>query len=137
MTAKPIPVADETSAGYWDAAAHGELALARCSVCARATLPPRLPCPHCGTAEPAYEYVPVDGRGIVRSWTVVRDAFLPGFADDVPYLLVDVELAAEPDVRMIGRLVDGPDAALHIGDRVEVRFDELAEGVAVPAFALV
>jgi uncharacterized OB-fold protein len=72
----------------------------------------------------------------VRSWTVVRDAFLPGFAGDVPYLLVDVELDAEADVRMIGRLVDGPGAHLHVGDRVAVTFEEIAPGVLVPAFAL-
>jgi uncharacterized OB-fold protein len=67
---------------------------------------------------------------------VVRDAFLPGFADDVPYLLVDVELDAEPDLRMIGRLVDGADTTLRVGDRVAVTFDQLAADVMVPAFAL-
>ena len=32
----------------------------------------------------------MSGRGVVRSWTVVRQSFLPGF--DVPFVLVDVEL---------------------------------------------
>ena len=67
----------------------------------------------------------------------MRDAFLPGFAGDVPYLLVDVELDAQPDLRMIGRLVDGAGAPVRVGDRVTVAFDELADGVKVPAFALV
>ena len=44
-----------------------------------------------GASEPAYDR-PVEGRGTVRSWTLLRDAFLPGFRDDVPYVLVDVEL---------------------------------------------
>ena len=40
----------------------------------------------------------------------MRQSFLPGF--DVPFVLVDVELPAQEDLRLIGRLVDGPDAAL-------------------------
>jgi uncharacterized OB-fold protein len=134
---KPLPVPDDVSKGFWDAAARGQLALPRCSVCARFVLPPRAVCPECGTTDPRFATAPVEGGGVVRSWTVMRDSFLPGFADDVPYLLVDVELDTQPDLRMIGRLVDGPDAPLHLGDRVTVTFDELGEGFAVPAFALV
>jgi len=37
---------------------------------------------------------------------------------------------------MIGRLLDGPDVPLRIGDRVTVAFEDLAPGIAVPAFAL-
>jgi uncharacterized OB-fold protein len=136
VTDKPLPVVDATSAGYWAAAALGELALPRCSVCARFTLPPTLTCPHCGSSDPTFEFVRVEGGGRIRSWTVVRDAFLPGFADDVPYVLVDVELDAQDDLRMIGRLVDGSDATLDVGARVAVTFDPLADGVAVPSFHL-
>ncbi len=134
---KPLPVPDPLSNGYWTAAARGVLALPRCAVCHRYAMPPAAVCPGCGSTDPRFTTEPVEGGGTVRSWTVVRDAFLPGFADDVPYLLVDVELDAQPDLRMIGRLVDGPDAPLQVGSRVAVTFDELAEGVMVPSFALV
>jgi uncharacterized protein len=133
---KPVPVPDELSGGYWSAAAGGVLALPRCSTCGRYAFPPRHVCPECGSTEPAYVTEPVDGGGVVQSWTVVRDAFLPGFAGDVPYVLVDVELDAQPDLRMIGRLVDGPDAPLRVGARVAVTFDHPAEDVSVPAFVL-
>jgi hypothetical protein len=134
--AKPLPVPDELSAGYWAAAADGVLALPRCAVCRRYVLPPGPVCPECGSTDPRFAAEPVDGGGTVRSWTIVRDAFLPGFADDVPYVLVDVELDAQRDLRMIGRLLDGAEAPLHLGDRVTVAFEEVAEGVSVPAFAL-
>ncbi len=133
---KPIPVPDAQSAGYWDAAARGELALPRCSVCHQYSLPPRDVCPWCRSTDPRYVTQPVAGGGVVRSWTIVRDSFLPGFADDVPYVLVDVELDVQPGLRMIGRLVDGPDAPLVLGDRVTVTFDRLTDEFAVPAFAL-
>jgi uncharacterized protein len=50
--------------------------------------------------------------------------------------LVDVELDEQADLRTIGRLLDGPDAPLTVGARVVVAFEDLAPGVAVPAFAL-
>jgi uncharacterized protein len=64
----------------------------------------------------------------------MRQSFLPGF--DVPFVLVDVELAAQPDVRLIGRLVDGPDAPLRLGAAVRLTFEDIAPDVAVPAFVL-
>jgi uncharacterized OB-fold protein len=134
--AKPLPVADEWSAGYWEAAARGELALPRCSVCTHFTMPPTMVCPACGTTDPRFVYEVVSRGGTIRSWTVVRDAFLPGFQDDLPYVLVDVELDAESELRMIGRLVDGPGAPLRIGGRVRVVLDTIADGVAVPSFIL-
>ena len=99
-------------------------------------LPPDVVCPHCRSSDPHFEFTPVSGRGAVRSWTVVRQAFLPGFAADLPFVLVDVELDEQADLRLIGRLLDGPDADLHVGDTVTVGFEDLAEGVAVPAFQL-
>jgi hypothetical protein len=42
----------------------------------------------------------------------------------------------QPDLRIIGRLMDGPDAKLQIGDSVHVTFEDLGSDRAVPAFAL-
>jgi uncharacterized OB-fold protein len=131
----PLPVPDEHSAGYWEAAARHVLALARCGRCGRLTHPPGVACPHCLSTTPDFTFVPVDGHGTVRSWTVMRDSFLPGFGDALPFVLVDVELDAQPDLRLVGRLVDGPEVELRLGDRVVTVFDDVADGVAVPAFA--
>ncbi|WP_220277289.1 Zn-ribbon domain-containing OB-fold protein [Streptomyces himalayensis] len=134
--ARPVPVPDELSAPYWEAAARHVLAIARCSVCGAFAVPPDQTCPHCRTTDPAFVFEPVSGRGAVRSWTVVRQSSLPGFAADVPFMLVDVELVEQSGLRIIGRLLDGPDAALHVGHRVTVAFEDAAPGIAVPAFVL-
>ena len=134
VAGRPVPVPGELSSPYWAAAARHELAIPRCSQCGSLALPPGQACPHCGSTNPRYAWQDVSGRGIVRSWTVIRQSFLPGF--DVPFLLVDVELAEQPELRMIGRLVDGPDAPVSIGAPVRVAFEDLADGVAVPAFTL-
>jgi hypothetical protein len=70
----------------------------------------------------------------VRSWTTVRQAFLSGF--EVPYVLVDVELAGTDGLRMIGQLTDGPDAPLRAGAPVVVAFQAVGSDAAVPAFTL-
>ena len=134
---RPVPVPDEWSAEFWRHATGGVLALARCGRCHRFSHPPEVVCPRCHHTDPRFAFEPVGGGGVVRSWTVVRQSFLPGF--DVPFVLVDValDLGPDDDVRLIGRLVDGPDAPLRPGDRVEVAFEAVGNDLAVPAFALV
>jgi uncharacterized protein len=131
---RPVPVPDEVSRPFWDAAAAHTLVLARCTQCTKFTHPPSTVCPHCGTTDPRFEFTAADGSGTVRSWTVMRQSFLPGFA--VPFVLVDVELSVQPDLRLIGRLVDGPVETLRLGAPVGVAFEDVAPGVAVPAFTL-
>jgi hypothetical protein len=133
---RPLPVPDDTSAPFWEAAAAHRLTVARCSRCRAFTIPVDVVCPHCHSTDPAFVFEPVSGRGSLRSWTTVRQSFLPGFDDDLPFVLVDVELDEQTELRMIGRLLDGPDATLHLGDRVTAAFEELAPGVAIPAFVL-
>jgi uncharacterized OB-fold protein len=129
-------VPDEVSAPFWDATARGVLALARCSRCQQFSHPPAPVCPNCHHTEPAFAFEPVDGVGVIRSWTVLRQPFLPGFADDLPIVLVDVALDGLDDLRLIGRLLDGPGAHLEVGEAVMVTFEQLGEGIAVPAFVL-
>lgn len=136
LAAKPLPRPDDRSAGFWTAAADHVLALARCAHCGHFAHPPGVVCAHCLNTDPGFEFVPVPGVGSVRSWTVMGDTFLPGFREDLPFVLVDVELDVQPGMRLIGRLVDGPEAPLHQGVRVTVVFDDLAPSVSVPAFSL-
>ena len=132
MTDRILPVPDETSAPYWAAAAKHILKLPRCSNCAEFTLPPDITCPACHTLKPNFSYEEVSGRGKVRSWTVVRHSFLKGF--ELPFMLVDVQLDDQPQVRLIGQLLDGPDTHINLGDAVAVAFEDLAPGVSIPAF---
>ena len=134
--ARPRPVPDEQSKPYWDAAARHVLMAARCSRCDKLSLPPDVVCAHCGTSEPRFVFTPLSGRATVRSWTVVRQSFLPGFADELPFVLVDVELAEQPELRLIGRLLDGVGSPLHVGDNVDVGFEDVEPGVSIPAFIL-
>jgi uncharacterized OB-fold protein len=134
--ARPVPIPDEQSAPFWEAAARHVLTVARCSRCSTFTHPPDVVCPRCGSTDPDFVFTPVSGRGTVRSWTVMRQSFLPGLDQDVPFVLVDVELIEQPDLRIIGRLLDGPGAALQVGAPVEPGFEDLMAGISLPAFTL-
>ncbi len=134
--ARVLPVPDEQSAPYWKAAAEHVLTAARCSNCGMFSLPPGAICLHCRSTSATFMFEPVSGRGRVRSWTVVRQSFLPGFEADVPFVLVDVELVEQPELRLIGRLVDGVDAPLRLGAPVVAAFEDIAPEIAIPAFAL-
>lgn len=133
---RPLPVPDEQSAPFWAAAAEHVLMLARCGRCAAWSLPPEAVCTRCGSADAGFEFAPVSGAGFVRSWTVVRQSFLPGFDEDLPFVLVDVELADQPEVRLIGRLLDGVDSRPELDEPVELAWEDLAPEVSVPAFRL-
>jgi uncharacterized protein len=133
---RPLPVPDDRSAPFWTAGAQHTLTIARCSRCRQLTHPPTQVCPHCHHPDPEFSFEPVAGSGTVRSWVVLRQSFLPGFDDQLPLVLVDVSLDEEPDVRLIGRLLEGLDETLALGSRVRVEFEDLAPGIAVPAFAL-
>ena len=134
--ARPVPAPNDTTAPFWEAAADHVLTLARCGECATLTLPPEPVCTACGGTEREITFEPVGGSGVIRSWTIVRRSFLPGFDDDVPFVLVDVALDAQPDVRLIGRLLDGVDAPLALELAVELAWDDIADDVSLPAFRL-
>jgi uncharacterized protein len=131
---RPLPVPDELSAPFWAAAAEHELTLPRCARCGAGSIPPDVVCPRCGSTEPDYVFEPIGGSGVIRSWTVVRQSFLPGF--DVPFVLVDVELDEQPDLRLVARLLDGVDAPVRVGMRVRLAWEDVVTGTAVPAFVV-
>jgi uncharacterized OB-fold protein len=138
MTTVPrvVPIPDERSAPFWRSAADGVLAIQRCDHCGEYAHPPTVVCSACLSTQPSFHFEPVSGNGVVRTWIVVRTPFLPAYSADVPYVVVDVELAEQPNLRLLGRLVDGVDAELRVGADVETVFAPVGVDVAVPQFRL-
>ena len=134
---KPVPVPDERTEGFWLAAANGVLALQRCDQCGWFEHPPVFVCARCHAADAAFTFTPVSGRAVLRTWTIVHTSFLTAFADDVPYVLAEVELPEQPGLRYTARLLDGPDTVLRVGAPVEVVFEPLRDGFVLPQLRLV
>jgi uncharacterized OB-fold protein len=124
----------------------GRLMMRACTACGLMRYPPSPACPWCTSLE--WTWREVSGRGTIYSYEVVVHAIQPGFRDVAPYAVVLVELdeqrgAPSPDeaLRIIGNLVkpDGTmedEARLAIGRRVRVAFQDLADHLALPQFAL-
>jgi len=93
---KPLPTPSAVSAPFWDGLKSGQLRLQRCAECQSYVFYPRSVCPHCLSER--LEWATASGRGKVYSFTIVRRAMNPSFADDVPYVFAIVELAEGPRV---------------------------------------
>lgn len=130
--AKPLPLADDTTAGYWEAARNGRLAVQYCAPCTRYLHLPVDACSTCGTTDLTFETM--SGRGTLYSYTVMHDAPAPGFADLLPYIVAVVELDEQAGLLVTTNLVDTDPVDVHIGMPLQATFEELAPGDVVPQF---
>jgi hypothetical protein len=130
---KPLPDVDHPVAGpFWAAAARGWLTAQRCPACAQLRWPPAPICPEC--LAPGGEWARLSGLGTVWSVAVYHRAFHPGFAAELPYAVLLVELDEGP--KLISNLVGDPRAA-RIGQRVRAVFDQVSERVTLVKFQTV
>ena len=135
----PLPDPDDPlTAPFFGGAARGDLVVPRCDACGSYVWYPAPRCAACG--HDGITWVAVSGRGSLFSWAVVERAFLPAFADQVPFVSGLVALDEDPFVRIVTYVVDAEPAALVADQRVEVVFRALAfptvpgRSVVVPMF---
>ena len=97
---------------YWRALGESEFAQPRCAACKRWYWPARFRCAECGSFD--QEWVPVEPRGTVYSWTRTWYPFSAARAGDLPYVVVLAEVPAAGGARVLGVLT-GPEDELAIG----------------------
>ena len=123
-----LPAVDEFSAPFFEYAAPGELRVQHCDRCGLRRMPPRPMCPSCGSFDSSWEAM--SGDGTVWSVAIPHPPLLPAYSAMAPYNVVVVALDDDPEVRFVGNVVAGDDAALdsvdphtvQIGMRVRVVF---------------
>ena len=128
--AKPLPQVTPEMRPFWDAARRHELVVQRCRGCGTHRFPARDLCSRCLSREA--EWVPVTGRGRVFSWATMHQVYHPGFAAEVPYAVVVVEL--DEGARLVSNLVGCAPAEIVAGMPVEVVFDDVTPEVTLPKF---
>jgi uncharacterized OB-fold protein len=128
---RPLPVPDGDTKPYWDAAKEHRLLIQRCQDCEQAIFYPRSLCPHCMSDR--IDWIEATGKGRVYSYTVVHQS-PPAFADSVPYVVALIDL--DEGVRLMSNVVGSPPAAVKIGARVEVEFDDVTPEISLPKFHL-
>ena len=147
----PLDIGDldvENLAYFRHCAAH-DFHLQKCSACGLVRYPPTTACPWC--AAPKSEWVPVEGKGAVHSYTEVHHAIQPAFKAHTPYLILLVDLDTQKGqpteheaLRVVGNLVT-PDGNLApketvrsvgIGTRVRMVFADAGPGIALPHWTI-
>lgn len=147
----PLQIDDldvENLAYFKHCAAH-DFHLQRCTACKLVRYPPTTACPWC--ANPNSDWVPVEGKGAVHSYTEVHHAIQPAFKAHTPYLVLLVDLdtqkgqpTADEALRVVGNLTT-PDGNLAppemvrsvgIGTRVRMVFADVAPGIAIPHWTI-
>ena len=130
MPQRPVPVPSPTTAPFWEACKAESLLLQRCMGCGHIQFYPRSICTACSSDE--LQWSAASGMGSVYSHTTVYRALVPGFEDDVPYVVAMIEL--DEGVRLLSQVVSCEPADIFIGMRVEVVFENAAGGMAIPKF---
>jgi uncharacterized protein len=127
-----MPIADETTAFYWDAAREGRLEVQRCAACSRWHFPPVIACPACQSEQ--LVPTPVSGRGVVYSFTRVEQPLGPvGEGPATPFTLALIELPEQAGLRLLTNIVQTEAETVRVGMPVEVVFESYEGGV-LPQF---
>lgn len=129
---KPLPKTSPAGQPYWDGLKQGRLLIQQCAACRTLRHYPRPVCDACYSMEVAW--LESRGAGKVHSWTVCHHAYHPGFAGDLSYTLLTVDL--DEGVRALGRLRDGDPATVRIGLPVRVGYEAADDGFVLPVFDL-
>jgi uncharacterized OB-fold protein len=127
---KPLPRGEEYSGEFYQYCKQHELRFQRCSTCHTWRHMPRECCPVCGSFDWIWERS--TGKGRVFSWTVIHRALHPGFAEDIPYAAVIIEL--EEGIRLVSHVIGIAPEALRLELPVEVVFEDVTPEVTLPKF---
>jgi uncharacterized OB-fold protein len=127
---KPLPQISAAMAPFFEAARRKELVVQRCRGCGALRFPARDRCSACLAREA--DWAPVSGRGKIFSLAVMHQVYHPGFASEVPYAVVLVELDEGP--RLVSNVVGCPPGELRVGMPVEVAFEAVTPEVTLPKF---
>jgi uncharacterized OB-fold protein len=140
---------DVENLAYFKHCAAHDFHLQRCAGCGLLRYPPTTACPWC--ASPKAQWVSVEARGTVHSYTEVHHAIQPAFKSHTPYLILLVDLDTQKGkpseheaLRVVGNLArpDGtlasPDMVkrVGIGTRVRMVFADVAPGLALPHWTI-
>ena len=133
--AKPIPVPTDRDRPYWEGARERKLVLQRCSHCGLYSSQPRVICPKCHGVD--FMWSQVSGRGVIHSYSIPRQTISPGFGDELPFVIVHVQIEEEPTCYVTTNLLvdESEFDTLDIGLAVIVEFEERGE-VTIPQFRL-
>jgi uncharacterized protein len=127
---KPLPEADKWSAPFFQACNEGKLVAQKCNATGKFFFPPAPVSPY--TRDANWAWTEISPKGRIGSYVVMHQKYFAGFADEVPYPVIEVEL--EGGVRLLSNIVELGDRELTVGMAVEVVFVKATDEVTIPVF---
>lgn len=124
-----LPALDDENREFWTSGADGTLRVRRCADCGFWIHPPYPSCPRCLSTNVNADAV--SGRGTVVSFTVNHQPWNP--LDPDPYVVALIEFDEQPGLRLMSNIVGCPVDHVHIGQRVQVTFEQHGE-IHLPLF---
>src|ERR1700722_20055842 len=97
---RPIPVPNEWTKPFWDAAKRDVLELQRCQSCGHFQHPPYATCVQCMGIDLKFE--PVQAEGAIYAYTIMYHPGYRSFPPAVPYASIIVELDEAPGALLAG-----------------------------------
>ena len=125
----PLPELGELNHSFWTGGADGKLRFHRCQDCGHYLHPPRPRCPCCYGER--IEPEAISGEATVATFTINHQPWLPDM--EVPFVVAIVEFPEQEGLRLTTNVIDCALDDVHIGQRVEVVFEE-HEDVWIPFF---
>ena len=132
---RPLPLVDEVTRPYWEAAKKHILVMQHCSKCGHYNYPPASFCARCASQD--LTFVKVSGFGTLWAYSVIHDPRVHGFEDKVPYMVLCVTIDEAPGNLMITGLMDSDPKKVKVGARVQVAFEDVNDEISLPHFKLV
>jgi uncharacterized OB-fold protein len=129
----PVPERNGLSAPFWQGAREERLKVQRNPRTGVYQWPPQWIAHDTQTFE--LDWVEVEPKGVIYSWTRVWHPVHPALKDACPYIVVVVELPHAGGVRMLGNLLGDPRQEVVIGAPAEAVFEHHND--ADPTFTLV
>jgi uncharacterized OB-fold protein len=128
----PLPDPTPDDLPFWDACKRQELRVQRCLECRAFRFPPKPRCPRCLSVKTEWEQL--SGGGSLFAHTVVHHIVEDAFVERGPYNVCVIDLDGADGIRILSNVVDADESELEIGMRVEVVWEEAADGVTLPRF---
>jgi len=127
---KPIPALTPDMKEFFEGARQGMLMVQKCEGCGTLRFPAYEICAKCLSNRASW--VPLSGRGTIFSFNIMHQLYHPGFASEVPYAVVVVELEEGP--KFVSNLTGIKPHDIKCGMPVEVAFEKVSDEVYLPKF---
>ena len=127
---KPLPNVNGDNQIFWDGCKQHQLKFQKCGACGHVRWPASVVCPQCHGR--AVEWIIADGKGTIYTFVVYHVAYHPGFQDDLPYVVADVELAEGP--HLLSNIVGCRTDQVRCDMPVEVIWEAITDAFTIPKF---